>query len=129
MKLITPEIQQRFEKVGNQENTKNPLVIAKFFSPVGGATWYATEYNPETNICYGYVKDLVPSENGIYDEWGYFSISELASLTLPFGLKIERDLHFNEIKFNELISPKPKKRKIELRDISNKKTNKTHIER
>lgn len=128
MKLITPEIKQRFLEIGNQEDKQNPLVIAKFFSPVGGATWYATEYDPETNICFGYVKDLVPSENGIYDEWGYFSISELESLTLPFGLKIERDVHFNEIAFNELVPPKPKKRKKELRDLTEQKVNKIDIE-
>ena len=129
MKLLTPELKQRFAEIGNQENNKNPLVIAKFFSPVGGATWFATEYDPETNICFGYVKDLVPSENGIYDEWGYFSITELESIRLPFGLKIERDLHFDEIAFNELVPPKPKNRTKELKELTEKKDPKTDIER
>lgn len=129
MKLITPELKQRFATIGNQVNNRNPLVVAKFFSPVGGATWYATEYDPETNTCFGYVKDLVPSGNGIYDEWGYFSITKLESLTLPFGLKIERDLHFDEIAFNELLPPKPKKRTTELKELTEKKNPKTDIER
>jgi len=37
-----------------------------------------------------------------YDEFGYFSIHELESLRLPLGLKIERDLYFDEIPFNDL---------------------------
>jgi glucose dehydrogenase len=96
MKLINDELQKRFNKVGRQK--KNPLVIAKFFDPVGSGTWYATEYDPETNICYGYVTGLA------YDEWGYFSIDELESLKRPFGLTIERDLYFSEIPFNDLLT-------------------------
>ena len=106
MKLITKTLEKRFLQVGDQKNEENPLIIAKFFSPVGGATWYASEYDPETKIAFGYVKDLVPSENGMFDEWGSFSIDELQSVQLPFGLYIERDLHFQETRFNDLIQKK-----------------------
>ena len=106
IKLITKELEKRFEQVGDQSNEENPLIIAKFFSPVGGATWYASEYDPKTRICFGYVKDLVPSENGMFDEWGSFSIDELESVQLPFGLNIERDIHFKETRFDELMQNK-----------------------
>jgi glucose dehydrogenase len=96
MKLINDELQKRFKEVGRQR--KNPVVIAKFFDPAGSGTWYATEYDPETNICYGYVTGLA------YDEWGYFSIDEMESLKRPFGLTIERDLYFEEIPFNDLLT-------------------------
>ena len=96
MKLITETLKQRFKEVGRQD--ENPLVIAKFFDPVGSATWYATEYDAETNICFGYVTGLA------YDEWGSFSIDELETLERPFGLTIERDLHFEEIRFNTLMN-------------------------
>jgi hypothetical protein len=129
MKLMTKEIEKRFAEVGDQSEVKNPLVIAKFFSPVGGATWFASEYDPETKTCYGYVKDLVPSENGMFDEFGYFSITELESVTLPFGLKIERDLHFDEITFDELTKPKPKKRETELKELKESKDPKQDVER
>ena len=43
MKLLTDEIIRNFEKVGRQENSKDPLVIAKFFNRMGAGTWYATE--------------------------------------------------------------------------------------
>ncbi|QNM84891.1 DUF2958 domain-containing protein [Polaribacter pectinis] len=126
---MTKELEKRFKEVGDQSEKENPLVIAKFFSPVGGATWFASEYDPQTNICYGYVKDLVPSPNGIYDEFGYFSITELESVTLPFGLKIERDIHFDEITFDELIKPKIHKRESELKDIKENKDQKQDLER
>ncbi len=97
MKLITLELTKRFKEVGDQSEIQNPLIIAKFFDPVGPATWYATDYNPETTICFGYVTGLA------YDEWGTFSINELESLKRPFGLGIERDIHFRETPFNELM--------------------------
>lgn len=129
MNLMTKEIEKRFNEVGDQSEKENPLVIAKYFSPVGGATWFATEYDPETKIAYGYVKDLVPSENGIYDEWGYFSITELELVTLPYGLKIERDIHFDEITFSELIQPKSHKREKELKELNTSKHPKQDVER
>ena len=106
--LITPALKSRFEELGSQNDTDNPIVVAKYFNPCGSATWYAIEYIPEQEVCYGYV-------TGMYvDEWGTFSITELESLNLPFGLKIERDIHFNEISYKELIQPKPSKRAFSL---------------
>lgn len=95
MKLITKELENRFSEVGSQEHIADPIVIAKFFTPVGSATWYATEYNPQDKICFGYVKGL----GG--DEFGYFSIEELESVKLPLGLKIERDLYSGEKHLSE----------------------------
>jgi len=37
------------------------------------------------------------------DEWGYFSLDELASYRGRFGLGIERDLHFGERRASEVI--------------------------
>lgn len=124
MKLITKALEKKFEQVGDQSLEENPLIIAKFFSPVGGATWYASEYDPKTKICFGYVKDLVPSENGMFDEWGSFSIDELESVQLPFGLKIERDIHFSEIRFNELMQKNQR-----LSELSKNKSSEQSLER
>ncbi|WP_298507414.1 DUF2958 domain-containing protein [uncultured Kordia sp.] len=96
MKLINDELQKRFKEVGPQK--KDPLVIAKFFDPAGSGTWYATEYDPETSICYGYVTGLA------FDEWGYFSIDEMEAIQRPFGLTIERDLYFKEVPFKDLLT-------------------------
>jgi len=106
MKLITKTLEKRFEEIGNQANSKDPLVIAKFFNPCGNQTWYATEYDKETQICYGYVTGMD------YDESGYFSIKELESLELPFGLSIERDIYFSEIAFKSLLQKKERQSQL-----------------
>jgi len=38
MKLITPELIARFKEVGDQSEIEDPIVIAKFFDPVGSAS-------------------------------------------------------------------------------------------
>jgi len=97
MQLLTKEILKRFEAVGSQEKVKDPIVIAKFFSPVGSATWYATEYDPKDKIFFGYAS-IFGDHN---DEWGNFALEELESVTLPMGLKIERDLYGAEKPISE----------------------------
>jgi hypothetical protein len=99
MKLITKTLEKRFARVGSQANVKDPLIIAKFFNPTGAGTWYATEYDPKTRTFFGYVS-IFGDWN---DEWGYFSLDELASYRGKFGLGIERDLYFKEQPASEVI--------------------------
>jgi hypothetical protein len=99
MKLMTKTLERRFAKVGSQEEKKDPLIVAKFFNPAGAGTWYATEYNPKECIFFGYVS-IFGDWN---DEWGSFSLDELQSYTGPFGLGIERDLHFTEQRASQVI--------------------------
>ena len=89
---MTKELEKRFAKIGRQEDVKDPLVIAKFFNPTGAGTWYATEYNPERKVFFGYVS-IFGDHN---DEWGRFSLKELDEYKGRFGLGIERDLYFTE---------------------------------
>ena len=100
MQLLTEELAKRFSEVGSQENEKDPIVIAKFFNPCGAGTWYATEYDPEEKIFFGYVS-IFGDWN---DEWGYFSLTELESLKGPFGLGIERDIYFTETPSSKVIN-------------------------
>ena len=98
MKLMTRELEERFAEVGNQSPNLDPLVIAKFFNQEGSAvTWYATEYNKDTQFFYGYVTGY------IYAEWKYFSLQELENLKLPRGLKIQRDEQFIEDKLSKVL--------------------------
>jgi len=92
MKLLTKEIEERFKKIGSQENIKDPQIIVKFFS--GSWTWYATEYDQDTKTFFGLVE-------GHDTELGYFSLEELESVKGPLGLGIERDIHYG---FNNKIS-------------------------
>jgi hypothetical protein len=99
MKLMTKELEERFEEVGSQESEKDPIIIAKYFNPMGQGNWYATEYDPKTKIFFGYVS-IFGDWN---DEWGSFSLEELESVKGPFGLGIERDLYFREKRASEVI--------------------------
>jgi hypothetical protein len=89
---MTKQLLARFKKIGSQESSKDPIVIAKFFNPAGAGTWYATEYDPIDRIFFGYAS-IFGDE---CDEWGSFSLDELESIRGAFGLGIERDLHCGE---------------------------------
>lgn len=86
MKLMTKKIRKQIPALYSQENVTDPIVQVKFFSPWSNWTWYATEFDGE-DIFFGWV-------DGHYPELGYFSLNELKSVKGPFGLAIERDLHF-----------------------------------
>jgi hypothetical protein len=93
MKLLTKAIEAKLPAFYSQEG--RPLseqrIWVKFFNPCGAGTWYGSEYDPETRTFFGYAQIL--PDGG---ELGYFSLDELESLQLPFGLKIERDLHWDD---------------------------------
>ena len=97
MKLLTKTIEKRFAKIGRQEDTKDPIVVAKFFNPTGAGTWYATEWIPGDGVFFGYVSIF----GDHCDEFGYFSLEELKSIKGRFGLGIERDMYCGEKKLSE----------------------------
>jgi hypothetical protein len=100
MKLMTKEIEKRFAQVGSQDEVgDDAIVIAKFFNPAGRGTWYATEYDAERKVFFGWVS-IFGDE---CDEWGEFSLEELETLRLPLGMKIERDLYCGEKKLSEFL--------------------------
>jgi hypothetical protein len=103
MQLLTKELLKRFMQIGSQENIKDPIVIAKFFNPTGAGTWFATEYDPESQTFFGFVS-IFGDWN---DEWGYFSLKELEDYRGRFGLGIERDLYFGEKRMSE-VAPQAK---------------------
>jgi hypothetical protein len=92
--LFPDDVKATLPKLYSQEKEKDPIVHVKFFCPWNQWTWYFTEgeQQGEDFIFFGYVV-------GLEREWGYTSLNELSSVTGPFGLKIERDIHF---------TPKPK---------------------
>ena len=102
MKLMTKELEQPFAKVGSQENDPDPIFLAKFFNPTGAGTWYASEYDPNDRIFFGYVS-IFGDWN---DEWGSFSLAELEEYRGSFGLGIERDLYFQEQRASQVINTK-----------------------
>lgn len=91
MKLLTKEIISKFEKHPFHSQDGKGMdaeVLVKYFNPCGTGTWLITEAEREGDDwrLFGYCH--------IYEwEWGYLMLSELASLRLPFGLTIERDIY------------------------------------
>jgi len=87
--LLTPELRAALrEQAGSDAGDKRPLV--KLFNPMGAATWLASELDADGDTLFG-LADL-----GVgCPELGYFSLAEIEALRLPFGLRIERDLHFS----------------------------------
>ena len=88
------DLKAQIPKLYSQEGNKDPTVYMKLFTPWSSWTWYITEGEDREDdyLMFGYVI-------GQEREWGYTSLNELKSVKGPFGLKIERDIHF---------TPKPK---------------------
>ncbi|SLJ91315.1 DUF2958 domain-containing protein [Novosphingobium mathurense] len=97
MILLTPDL--RFALRANDISRRavacfgqpepDPVPVVKFFNPVGAATWLATELFEDDDTLFG----LADLGFGC-PELGTFSLSEIASVRLPFGLGIERDIAF-----------------------------------
>lgn len=94
MELMTKELKNRFLELGPQD-IPNPIVVAKWFTPWTRWTWYGIAYHPEDDICFGLVV-------GFETELGYFDLKELEEIRGPGGLRIERDLNWQERSLNEV---------------------------
>ena len=81
----------------SQENINDPRVLVKLFDIAGSATWYLTEYDPESHLAYGYVTGLD------FDEWGTVSIDELMELRFHGIPRVEIDRSFAPTQFKRLI--------------------------
>lgn len=96
MKLVTKQIEKRFEKYplySQDGKGNNATIICKFF--LASWTWYVLEAQKQQNgdyLFYGIV------DNGRELERGYFSLSELERLRVWGCLKVERDMYFDPIK-------------------------------
>ena len=98
MKLLTKAIEKKIPALGAQEGLGDETVVhVKLFNPVGAGTWYAAEYDPETETFFG-LADLY----GNGGELGYFSLAEMKAVRLPFGLGIERDRSFKAKTLGEI---------------------------
>ena len=69
--------------------TPDPVPVVKLFNPCGAATWLATELDRDGDTLFG-LADLGFGS----PELGSFSLAEIMSVRLPYGLRIERDWTF-----------------------------------
>ncbi|MEJ0076842.1 MAG: DUF2958 domain-containing protein [Alphaproteobacteria bacterium] len=102
MSLITNEQREQLLKQGKFNTFRRDRgefeidfkPVVKLFCPWGGGTWLLSELDPDDpDIAFG----LCDLGFG-FPELGSVSIEELESVTGPFGLTIERDLHFIAVK-------------------------------
>ena len=87
MLLLTQD--QRAQLIANGKCRGDHAPVVKFFSPVGAATWLFSELDEDGDTLFG----LCDLGFGC-PEMGSASLAEIAAVTLPFGLTIERDLCF-----------------------------------
>ena len=98
-KLMTKEVADTIPALYANENAADydsVLAPAKLFSPYSNWTWFITEMDPETGLCFGLVE-------GFETELGYFSLDELAEATV-FGRvpAVERDLYWQPKTIGEI---------------------------
>lgn len=89
--LIPESIKQAFAKQGytGDKEMSDIKIICKLFNPCGVGTWWLYEHIEE-DIFMAFCLLDDPS----YAEIGTISLEEMIALKLPFGLSIERDIHF-----------------------------------
>jgi hypothetical protein len=86
MILLTDELRKQLLANGRRRDA-DPAPVVKFFNPLGEGVWLATELDEDGDTLFG-LADLG------HPELGSFSLQEMSSLRLPFGMGIERDILF-----------------------------------
>lgn len=84
MILLTNDLRERLLANGLERGADH-MPVVKFFNPLGEGVWLATEMDADGDTLFG-IADLG------YPELGSFSLDELASIVLPYGMRIERDV-------------------------------------
>lgn len=67
--------------------TESPIAKVKIFNPCGSWTWFISEWDPETDECFGLV-------HGEEKELGYISLRELSEIPGPLRIGLEVDVWF-----------------------------------
>lgn len=86
MILLTDDLRERLLANGLERGADHVPVV-KFFNPLGEGVWLVTELDADGDTLFG-LADLGDPE------LGNFSLEELTSIRLPFGMGIERDILF-----------------------------------
>ena len=95
-KLLLLSIIKNIPNLYETENQKDKICYVKLFLPNSNWTWYIIEINKQdNNTCFGFV-------DGLEQELGYFSLSELESISDSYGLKAELDSSFKATKLSKI---------------------------
>ena len=105
---MTKDLAKTLPALYSQEDTPDPMVVCKFFTPDAGWTWYAIEGSPvDEDGYYDTKKEKVDFVffglvSGLEAELGYFSLSELNSIRGNLGLPVERDRYFQPTRLSAI---------------------------
>lgn len=96
MKILTKKDLKNLPKIyaTGETHTEDKIIWVKFF---GGSsyTYLVAEFDPNERLLFGFGGCPEP-------EWGYSSLDELLAARFPpFGLPMERDMHWTPKKFSE----------------------------
>ena len=98
-KLMTKELADSIPPLYANDEADDPEAVVakvKLFSPYASWSWYITEWDAATGLCFGLVE-------GFKTELGYFHLDELAEITV-FGSvpAVERDLYWEPKTLGEI---------------------------
>ena len=104
MKLLTEELKKKIPPLYSTEEVpmEDKVIVCKFFTPYSNWTWLVSEGSEQEDGDYLFFGLVI----GFEKEWGYFTLKELEGVTGPAGLKIERDLHFENVPVKEIVEGK-----------------------
>ena len=95
---LPPQLKEELVKEWHRpEEEKTGIALIKYFTPDSSATWYLSEYVPESDVFYGWC-DLGTGQ----PELGYVSRKELRETRGKMGLPIERDYYYTPKPLAEL---------------------------
>jgi Protein of unknown function (DUF2958) len=94
MQLVTKDVRKHLPELYSTEYDQDPVAHVKYFTPWTSWTWFATEFDGEDTF-FGLV-------DGLFEELGYFSLSELQAVRGPGGLRVERDLYFKPTRLSNV---------------------------
>lgn len=80
--------------------TDDIVIHLRYFANVGAAYWLVAQYDPETEIAWGFA-EVIPG----FGEWGSFSLRELRELLVVksgFPVIVERDRMWTPTRFGDI---------------------------
>lgn len=77
MKLIDATLVELAKQYGNQDNARDPIVIARYMSTTSPAVWLVTDFDPETREATAFKSGMGKTE------WDCFDLLDLARYRIP----------------------------------------------
>lgn len=93
----TQDIARKITAIGSiTSDESDPTIYIHYFFM--GCDWWAAEHDPKTGRMFGFANRGIPA----FAKWGFFSIREMESISVPGGLMgVERELHWTPKPFSE----------------------------